>query len=62
MLDAGYALVSTDLPGGKWALLVIATSESWMSEAIEYLESFEISGLYASILVNSEGTTPLPVQ
>jgi hypothetical protein len=60
-LEGGYVLVSTDLPGGKWALLVIATSKAWMNEAIGEISNFEIPGLYTAILVNSEGITPIPV-
>ena len=62
LLEDGYALESTDLPGGRWALLVLATDEEWMAAAMGRLGDFQSLGLYAAFMVTSEDTTPLPVQ
>jgi hypothetical protein len=60
--EEGYALVATDLPGGRWALLVFATDGERMNEAMWRLGDFEPPGLWAAVMVNSEKMTPLPVQ
>jgi hypothetical protein len=60
-LREGYAMESTDLPGGRWALLVLATNEEWMGRAVERLGDFQSPGLYAAIMVTPDETRPLPV-
>ena len=61
-LKDGYALMATDLPGGRWALLVFATDGVWMEEALKQLGDFESPGPYPAIMFDTLGSTPLPVQ
>jgi len=61
-LADGYALMATDLPGGRWALLVFATGEVRMEEALKQLGNFESPGPYPAVMSDSRGSTPLPVQ
>ena len=60
-LVEGYTIQCTDLPGGKWAVMVFATDKRWMSDALRKLREGESLGFQAAIAVTSSGTSALPV-
>ncbi len=61
-LTEGYAIQSTDLPGKRWGVLLLATDGKWMTDAVTEVGKGISFGYRAAIAVGPVGTIPLPVE